>query len=291
MKVLVTGGTGFIGPKVVHELRAHGHPVRVLARRQQKVLDAEIAIGDVTDPASLTAAVDGCTHVVHLVAILRGKPEDFDRVMTQGTKNLVAAAKAAGIERFVHMSALGTGDAAFANVPYFKAKAAMEAEVVGSGLEYTIFRPGFVFGKGAGALSTFMAQVRAPLPVVPIIGPGTERFQPIWVDDVAEYFARAVTLPEAANRVFEIGGPDTVTWDELYRRIAKAVGKKRRFVHIPFGLAKAGATATQRLPGAPLSTDQVAMLQSDYLVSNSDAADTFKLQLVPLDEQLRRAAA
>ena len=291
MKVLVTGGTGFIGPKVVHELRAHGLPVRVLARRQQKVLDAEIAIGDVTDPASLTAAVDGCSHVVHLVAILRGKPEDFDRVMTQGTKNLVAAAKTAGIERFLHMSALGTGDATFANVPYFKAKAAMEAEVVGSGLEYTIFRPGFVFGKGAGALSTFMAQVRAPLPVVPIIGPGTERFQPIWVDDVAEYFARAVTLPEAANRVFEIGGPDTVTWDELYRRIAKAVGTKRRFVHIPFGLAKAGATATQRLPGAPLSTDQVAMLQSDYLVSNSDAADTFKLQLVPLDEQLRRAAA
>jgi uncharacterized protein YbjT (DUF2867 family) len=290
MKVLVTGGTGFIGPKVVHELRAHGHPVRVLARRQQKVLDAEIAIGDITDPASLTAALDGCTHVVHLVAILRGNPADFDRVMTQGTKNLVAAAKAAGIERFVHMSALGTGDAAFANVPYFKAKAAMEADVAGSGLEYTIFRPGFVFGKGAGALSTFMAQVRAPLPVVPIIGPGTERFQPIWVDDVAEYFAQAVTLPEAANRVFEIGGPDTVTWDELYRRIAKAVGKKRRFVHIPFSLAKAGAAATQRLPGAPLSTDQVAMLQSDYLVSNPDAADTFKLELVPLDEQLRRAA-
>jgi NADH dehydrogenase len=290
MKVLVTGGTGFIGPKVVHELRAHGHPVRALARREQKVLDAEIAVGDVTDPASLRAAIDGCTHVVHLVAILRGKPEDFDRVMTQGTKNLIGAAKDAGIERFVHMSALGTGDPAFANVPYFKAKAAMEAEVTSSGLEYTIFRPGFVFGKGAGALSTFMGQVRAPLPVVPIIGPGTERFQPIWVDDVAEYFARAVTLPEAANRVFEIGGPDTVTWDELYRRIAEALGKKRRFVHIPFSLAKAGAGATQRLPGAPLSTDQVAMLQSDYLVSNSDAADTFKLELVPLEEQLRRAA-
>jgi len=290
MKVLVTGGTGFIGPKVVHELRAHGHPVRVLARREQKVLDAEVVIGDVTDPASLRAALEGCTHVVHLVAILRGKPAEFERVMTQGTKNLVAAAKDAGIERFVHMSALGTGDAAFANVPYFKAKAAMEAEVTSSGLEYTIFRPGFVFGKGAGALSTFMGQVRAPLPVVPVIGPGTERFQPIWVDDVAEYFARAVTLPEAANRVFEIGGPDTVTWDELYRRIAQALGKKRRIVHIPFSLARAGATATQRLPGAPLSADQVAMLQSDYLVSNSDAADTFKLELVPLEEQLRRAA-
>jgi len=290
MKILVTGGTGFIGPKVVHELRAHGHPVRVLARREQKILDAEVVVGDVTDPASLRAAADGCTHVVHLVAILRGKPGDFERTMTQGTQNVVAAAKEAGVERFVHMSALGTGDARLAKVPYFAAKAAMESAVVGSGIPYTIFRPGFVFGRGAGALSTFIGQVRS-LPVVPIIGPGTERFQPIWVDDVAEYFTRAVELPETANRVFEIGGPDTVDWNELYAAIARTVGKKRRFVHIPFGVARAGATATQWLPGAPLSADQVAMLQADYLASNSDAADTFRLELVPLDEQLRRAAA
>jgi uncharacterized protein YbjT (DUF2867 family) len=289
MKVLVTGGTGFIGPKVVHELRAHGHPVRVLARREQKVLDAEVVIGDVTDAASLRAAVEGCTHVVHLVAILRGKPDQFEQTMTQGTKNLVSAAKDAGIERFVLMSALGTGDAALANTPYFKAKAAMEAEVIGSGIDYTIFRPSFVFGRGAGALSTFMGQVRS-LPVVPIIGPGTERFQPIWVDDVAEYFARAVELPEAANHVFEIGA-DIVTWNELYAAIGRTLGKKRRFVHIPFGVARAGATATQWLPGAPLSADQVTMLQADYLLSNSDAADTFKFDLVPLEEQLRRAAA
>jgi NADH dehydrogenase len=290
MKILVTGGTGFIGPKVVHELRAHGHAVRVLVRREQKVLDAEVVVGDVTDAASLRAAVEGCTHVVHLVAILRGKPEDFERIMTQGTQNLVAAAKGAGVERFVHMSALGTGDAKLAGVPYFKAKAAMEAAVIGSGIPYTIFRPGFVFGRGAGALSTFMGQVRS-LPVVPIIGPGTERFQPIWVDDVAEYFTRAVELPEAANRIFEIGVPDPVSWNELYAAIARVVGKQRRFVHIPFGVARAGATATQWLPGAPLSADQVTMLQADYLVSNSDAADTFKLELVPLEEQLRRAAA
>ncbi|HZU19597.1 MAG TPA: complex I NDUFA9 subunit family protein [Gaiellaceae bacterium] len=295
MKILVTGATGFVGPRVVHALRAHGRDVRALVRRPERgaqlaSLGAELVTGDVTDPVSLRAALDGCTHVVHLVAIIRGRPQDFDRVMTQGTRNLVAAAKETGIERFVLMSALGTTETTRTLVPYFAAKWAMEQEVVGSGLEYTIFRPSFVFGRNGGVLPTFVRQVRYS-PAVTVIGSGHQRIQPVWVDDVGEHFARAVDLPNAANRTFELGGPDVVTWDGLYRTIAKVLGKRRRLVHVPSSLARTGASLTQWAPGAPLTADQVTMIEAgDNVVSNDDAVQTFRLPLVPLEEQIRRAA-
>ncbi len=290
----MTGGTGFVGPRIVHALRTHGHDVRALVRRPERgaqlaALGVELAVGDVTDPPSLTRALDGCTHVVHLVAILKGSPEDFERVMTQGTRNVVQAAKAAGVARVVLMSALGTTEQTKELVPYYRAKWAMEQEVGGSGLEYTIFRPSFVFGRG-GALATFLKQVRYS-PVVTVIGTGKQRIQPIWVDDVAEHFARAVDAPFAANRTFEIGGPDVVTWDELYLEIARVLGKRRRLVHVPAGLARTGARLTQWAPGAPLTTDQIAMIEAgDNTVSNTDAVEAFQLPLLPLAEQIRRAA-
>ena len=290
MKILVTGGTGFIGPRIVHALRAQDRDVRVLVRSpergaQAQAIGAELAVGDITDPDSLAAAATGCTHVIHLVAIITGRPAAFDLVMTQGTRNLVDAARSAGVERFVLMSALGSGD-----VPYYRAKAAMEQTVQASGIEHVIFRPSFVFGRG-GALSTFMKQVKYS-PIVTVIGPGLQRSQPIWIDDVAAYFAASLDHPDTGNRTFELGGPDVVTWNELYREIAHTLGKKRVFVHVPFGVARAGARATQSLPGAPLSADQVEMLAGpDNVVSNDDATRVFGLPLVPLKEQLRRTAS
>ena len=149
--------------------------------------------GDIGDAASLRAAIEGCTHVVHLVALIKGRPAEFQAVMTDGTRSLVAAARDAGVERFVLMSALGAAEPTPQTVPYFRAKWAMEQEVKGSGLEHTIFRPSFVFGKG-GALATFVAQVRYS-PLVTVIGDGRQRSQPIWVDDVAAYVAKAIDQP------------------------------------------------------------------------------------------------
>jgi NADH dehydrogenase len=294
VKVLVTGATGFVGSRIVHALRAEGSEVRALVRRPERgarlaALGVELATGDVTNPASVRDALDGCTHVIHLVSILKGQPQDFERVMAQGTRNLVAAATRAGVERFVLMSALGTTATTKDLVPYFHAKWEMEQETVGSGLEHTIFRPSFVFGRG-GALPTFMKQVRYS-PVVTVIGDGTQRIQPIWIDDVSAHFVRALDTPAAANKTFEIGGPDIVTWDELYRTISKVLGKRRTLVHVPAALARTGARLTQWAPGAPLTTDQIAMIEAgDNVVTNTDAVHTFQLALVPLEEQIRRAA-
>ncbi|HZT17239.1 MAG TPA: complex I NDUFA9 subunit family protein [Gaiellaceae bacterium] len=295
MTVLVTGGTGFVGPKVVHALRARGRQVRALVRRPERgrhlaSWGVELAIGDVTDPVSLRAAAEGCSHVVHLVAIIAGRPAEFEHVMTQGTRNVVRAAEEVGISRFVLMSALGTGEATKDGVPYFAAKWQMEQAVEASPLEHVIFRPSFVFGRDGGALPTLIRQVRWS-PVVTVIGPGTQRAQPIWVDDVAAYFAQALDEPQAANRTFELGGPDVVSWNELYLRIARVLGKRRRLAHVPFGLARAGAGVAQLVPGAPLTRDQVEMLAGpDNVVASAGAVETFALPLVPLDEQIRRAA-
>jgi NADH dehydrogenase len=295
VKILVTGANGFIGPKVVHALRAQGRDVRALVRRPERAtylggLGAEVVAGDVTDQVSLLSAIKGCTHVVHLVAIIQGRPEQFHEVMTIGTQNLIGAAKAEGVQRFVLMSALGTSETAAQTVPYFAAKLAEERDVAASGLEYTTFRPSFVFGRDGGALPTFIRQVKLS-PVVTVIGSGLQRSQPIWVEDVAAIFAKSVDLPEAANRTFELGGPDTVDWNGLYTTIAKVLGKRRKLVHVPVGLARSGARLIERLPRAPLSVDQVSMIQgADNVVSNTDAVDTFQIPLVALEEQIRRSA-
>ncbi len=293
MKILVTGATGFVGPRIVHALRAQERDVRVLVRKPERATQlatwgAELATGDITDPASLGAALAGCTHVVHLVAILNGSSSEFERVMTQGTKNLVAAATAEGVEQFVLMSALGTSETSKDEVPYYGAKWAEEQSVLASGLTYTIFRPSFVFGRG-GALPLFLKQVRYS-PVVTVLGDGLQRSQPIWIEDVAAYFAHSLGNAAALGKTFELGGPDTVNWNELYLTIARVLGKRRRLAHVPFGLARAGAHVVQLLPKAPLSTDQVTMLQgADNVVSNTDAVDTFKLPLLGLEEQIRRS--
>jgi len=294
VRVLVTGGTGFVGTSVIHALRAQQTEVRVLARSRERAAraaawGAEVVTGDVTDPAGLVAAADGCTHVVHLVAIIKGRPEDFERVMVDGTRNVAAAAEHAGAGRLVLMSALGTSEATRDTVPYYRAKWEMEQIARGAALEHVILRPSFVFARSGGALPTFVRQVRLS-PVVTVLGPGSQRSQPIWLDDLAASVAASLVDPGAANRTLELGGPDVVTWNELYRAIARTLGKRRRLVHVPFALARAAARATQALPGAPLTVDQVTMLAGpDNVVSNDDAQSVFGLPLVPLAEQLRRA--
>ena len=295
--ILVTGGTGFIGPRVVHALRERDKEVRALVRNPSgkaattlAAWGAELVRGDMTDRESLRGAVEGSEVVVHLVAIRQGSGEQFRRVMEDGTRDLVAAAKEGGVKRFVLMSALGTTEETKDLVPYYHAKWEEEQAVSGSGLEHVIFRPSFVFAKDGGILPTFRRLAKVA-PVTPITGSGKQRIQPIWIDDVAAYFAQSVDKPEAANGTFELGGPDAVSWNEFWARLKRALGQRRPSVHVPMALMRANALVTERLPGnIPLTRDLLTMLEhGDNVVSNDEAVRTFRLPLVPLDEQLRRA--
>jgi uncharacterized protein YbjT (DUF2867 family) len=295
VRVLVTGATGFVGPAVANAISDAGHDVRVLERRpgaaaQAGVHDAATVRGDMTDADSLREALQGCDAVVHLVAIRQGRPEQFQRVMVEGTRNLIAACDA-GVQRFVLMSALGTDESTKDLVPYYGAKWQQEQDLKASGLEHVIFRPSFIFGRRGGILPTFRNLARLA-PVTGIVGSGRQRIQPIWIDDVATYFAASLDKPEATNRTFELGGPDVVTWDEFWQRLRAALGIRRRpTLHLPTSLMRIPATVTERLPGnLPLTRDLLTMLEAgDNVVSNNDAVMTFGIPLVPLDEQLRQA--
>ncbi len=295
--ILVTGATGFIGPRIVQALRDRDRPVRALVRQPGSnvastlaVWGAELVQGDMTDRESIQRAVEGCETVVHLVAIRQGRAEQFKRVMEEGTRSLVSAAGEAGVRRFVLMSALGTTEEAKDLVPYYHAKWEQEQTLRSSGIEHVIFRPSFVFAADGGILPTFRTLARLA-PVTPIIGSGQQRIQPIWIEDVAAYFADGVERADAANRTFELGGPDVVSWNEFWERLKRALGIRRRNVHVPVGVMRANALVTERLPGnIPLTRDLLTMLEhGNNVVSNDDAVRTFGLPLIPLDEQLRRA--
>jgi uncharacterized protein YbjT (DUF2867 family) len=294
VRVLVTGGTGFIGPHVVRAIANAGHELKLLVRdsTRSRELPGQPVVGEMTNAVSLRTAVEDADAVVHLVAIRQGREQQFQAVMEQGTRDLVSAAKEAGIKRFVLMSALGTSEETKDLVPYYHAKWEMEQAVKGSDLDHVIFRPSFVFGRDGGILPTFRRLAKLT-PVTPVIGSGEQRIQPIWVDDLAAYFAAAIEKPEARNRTFELGGPDAVSWNEFWRRLRAAVGVRRRpTLHVPVGLMRINALVTERLPGnIPLTRDLLTMLEhGDNVVSNDEAVQTFQLPLSPLDEQLRRAA-
>ncbi len=294
--IFLTGGSGFLGGHVVHELRGRDLPVRCLVRNPRRgsklaALGAELAEGDMTDPASLRRSVAGAETVVHLVAIRQGRDEQFRRVMVDGTRDLLAAAEQAGVRRFVHMSALGTSEETKDLVPYFRAKWETEQLVRASGLPHVIFRPSFIFGPDGGILPTFVKLARLT-PVTPIVGSGRQRIQPIWVDDVAAYFAEAATRDDVADRLFELGGPDVVSWNEFWTELKRVRGMRRPSIHVPVALMKVNALITERLPGnIPLTRDLLKMLEhGDNVVSDDDAVPTFGLPLLPLRDQLRRVA-
>jgi NADH dehydrogenase len=293
--IFVTGGTGFVGPHVVHALRAAGHDMRALVRDAEsksakRLADwgVEVYPGDVTNAETLRGGVAGCDTVVHLVGIMVRQPEKYERIMIGGTRELVAAAQAAGVKRFVLMSALGTSEAHKDVAPYYHAKWEQEQMVAASGIPWVAFRPSFVFGPDGGMLQLLLKALRLS-PVAPIVG--TKRMQPIWVDDVAAFYAAAVAAPEPGNRTYDLVGPDVVSWDELYERMKRVLGKKRATFHMPIGLARAGAAVVERLPtGIPLTRDALTMLElEDNVADPAPATEAFGVNPITLDEQLRRA--
>ena len=209
--------------------------------------------------------------------------------MEQGTRDLIGAAKDAGVKRFVLMSALGTDESTKDLVPYYHAKWEMEQTVGAAGLDHVIFRPSFAFARDGGILPTFRRLARVT-PATPVIGSGEQKIQPIWIDDVAAYFAAAI---EQGSGLYELGGPDVVSWNEFWQRLRAAIGIRRRpTVHVPTSLMRVNALVTERLPGnIPLTRDLLTMLEhGDNVARNDEAVKTFRIPLVPLDEQLRRAA-
>ena len=292
--ILLTGATGFIGPKIAHALRSRDLPVRALVRDPAKSSQlaswgVEAVRGDMTRADSLRAAVEGCDAVVHLVSIRTGRPQQFEAIMAQGTRDLVSAAQGAGVGRWIQMSASGVGEATKDLTPYYRAKYEMEQAVQGSGIPWVIFRPTFVFGREGGVLPTFIRQARW-LPATPVVGRGEGRLQPIWIDDVAQFFAEAARRSDITERSFELGGPDAVSWNELVDRLRRVMGIRRPRVNVPVAIVRTQARFFELMPSPLITRDDIKMMMAlDHVADVRPAVETFKVSLMPLDEQLRRA--
>jgi NADH dehydrogenase len=292
MRIAVTGGTGFVGRSVVNELLRRGHDVRVLARRPDDARSrfnrpVPAVAGDLADGAALASAFAGRDAVVHLVGIINEKEgRSFDEVHRQGTENVVAAAKAAGARRLLHMSAMGSS--ADAPSEYGRTKAAGEEAVRRSGLDATIFRPSVIFGPGDGFATTLAGVVRLSPLVVPVIGPGTVRFMPVSIRDVARIFAEALEKPETAGRTFELGGPETLSLNEIYREIAAALGHPGKpLVHLPVWYGRILAALMSVLPSPPLTRDQLRSLSRDNVGDTGPTAETFGAPSAKFGEGIR----
>lgn len=289
--ILVTGATGFVGRHIVAELARSGFQVRALVRGQSprnaiSAHVAEFADGDVQDPDSLRAAARGCDALIHLVAIRREwRDRTFAAITAQGAENAVAAAKSAGVGRFVLMSALGLTDRPAAR--YMQAKQRAEQAVRASGLPHTVFRASFVVG--AGGFVEEYAQLIRQAPVVPIPGTGLYPVQPVAASDVAVAFRRALEVP-AQGRVYDLAGPDRVPFSDFIRRIMAAMNSRKPRVRVPLALMRPMAAVLQRLtPNPPATTDELIMLEAGNYGDPGPACRDLRLQLTPLDEAIRAA--
>ncbi len=289
MQVLVTGGTGFVGRAVLAALAETPHRARILVRHPDspRARDlagrwrVEIAAGDVLDPASLRAAMSGCEAVIHLVGIISEVGRNtFENAHTRATQNVVEAARTTGVTRLVHMSALGTRPGAVSR--YHQTKWAAEEAVRASGLAWTIFRPSLIYGPG-DQFTTLFARLARWSPVLPVMGPGRARLQPVAVEAVARACVRALTEPAAVGRTFDLCGPERLTFNEVLDTILAVTGRRRVKLHLPLPLARLVARGLElifpRLLGraAPFNRDQLLMLQEDNVGDPAPARALFDL--------------
>ena len=293
MQVFVTGSTGFVGNHVLNELVEKGHQVRALVRpgsehKLKRPDDVEIIPGTVEEVADLLQGMQGCDAAIHLVGIIRAFPSQditFERMHTEATANVIEAAKEAKVPQLLHMSALGAREDG--PTPYLTTKFAAEELVRQSGVHYTIFRPSLIFGRGGDAITMFGDMVKKY--VVPIIGDGQYRFQPVSVTTIAQGFEKALDPEIAKDQTLDVGGPDNVTFDEIMDTLAQVMGKSIVKIHMPVLPLRLATSALQHAPGYPLTTDQITMLLEGSTCDEKPFYEILGLEPISLEQTLRDA--
>ena len=290
-RVLVAGATGYLGRRLVPRLVARGRRVRALVRGGAAraaafphLAGCEIAEGEVTDAAACRRAAVEVEAIVNLVGIIREKgAATFEAVHVGGTRALLEAGRAAGVRRFLYVSAIGARlDAASS---YARTKAEAERLVRESGLTWLVLRPSIVFardGEFYGILDDLTAT-----PLVPVLGPGRAPLSPLHADDLADVQAVALDRPAAWDRAYELCGPEAIPFVDLLRRVARGRGRKVALFHVPLFLARPAVRLMARLlPDPPITPDQLVMLEEGSTCDRGPAEQAFGLTFRSVDDVL-----
>lgn len=307
-KIVITGGTGFVGRNVIERLVEHDAATRLVVPTRRRANGSALQIlptvdllpCDVHDPAALAELLRGADALVHLVAILHGTPQDFERVHVQLPRHLAAACVAAGVRRVVHVSALGVG--AQAPSAYLRSKAAGEAvwqqAATQHGLAVTLLRPSVIFG-AEDKFTNLFASLQRLLPVLPLAG-ATAQFQPVWVGDVAQAVVQVLAHPHGPGPVIECAGPEVLTLRQIVQQVGAFAGCQRPVIALPEALGLLQAAAMGLLPGTPLmSRDNVLSMRVPNIASGNlpglqalgitpAALDTLRSHFDPADPRRRR---
>ena len=290
--VVVTGANGFVGRHVVSRLAQAGYPLRALVRdssRYSPPPEVTIAEADLVRAETLTGALEGAGTVIHCAALTANLKEPYpgayQNVNGLGTENLAVAAKAAGVRRLVVVSGLGTQPAAAGT--YMATRWALEEAVRKSGIPHVILRPSVQFGDGAEFVAALARLIRTS-PVVPALGGGRTRFQPIWIDDVVTCVERSITDDALLNRAHAIGGSEYLSFKEILQAIAEVMGKRRMILPLPLPLARLQARLLSAVMSHPPLTSATLELFAFDNATDLDAVErTFGFRPRGLREHLR----
>ena len=292
MLVAITGATGFVGRHVAAQLLRRGHRVRALVRDQRRgeflgAQGATLVEGSLGDRDALAVLLDGAEAAVHLVGIIvESGSATFSAVHVEGTRRMLDATLAAGVRRYIHMSALGARADERAT-PYHRTKWQAEELVRSSGLAAAILRPSLINGP-ENAPIRMLARLHRWSPFMPIFGDGHFPTQPVWIEDVALAFALALEREDVVGS-FELAGPAVLTYEEFVRIIGRVAGHPRPLVHIPLTLVRLAARACDALgPAAPITSVQLQMLVEGNSTSSNAIETVFGVRPLPFEDGLRR---
>ncbi len=289
--IFIAGATGFVGGHLVNDLLSRGRKVRCLVRSERKealltARGAEVVRGEITSPETLRGVLGPDDFVVHLVGIIEEKEgATFRAVHVDGTANLVAEARRAGVKHFFYQSALGADGNSWSG--YLKTKAEAEEIVKQSGLSYTIFRPSLIIGPWDGFTKKMLDLLRLS-PVIPIPGDGRAKFQPIYIKDWLECINRVIDAPSSYLSTYDIGGPEHLTYKEIVEAMAEAAGRKKPAFNVPMGLMKMSTLFLGAVMSSPpVTMDQLRLLESDNICDAGAIERNFGFVPVTLREALK----
>lgn len=294
MSILICGGTGFLGSHIVRSLASRHLHLRVLTRkaRTSTVADVEYIQGNVFDPASLEKAMQGCDTVINAVQFDNAPFENpskgltYEKVDAEGTEAIVRAAKASGVKRMIYIS--GAGTSAEKTEAWFRAKWRAEQAVKSSGAQWTIFRPSWIYGPDDHSLNRMITMIRWS-PLVSILGKGY-RIQPVFVDDVANLVAKSVDAPHTFGQIYQVGGPEALTMNEMLQCTARILRKKRMYLNIPKPVAGLLFSILEKIPGFPVTRASLDFVTMDIVIPKSEQEKVekdFQIKLVTLQEGLQ----